>query len=583
MLSSAFIIQPVKATEGTIYIRADGSVDPPTAPIQRDGDVYTFIGNIYESIVIEKDNIVIDGADYALQGTGSGKGIDLSGRTNVTIKNTSIKGFYFGIYLDRDSSGSTISGNNIKNNRQGIQVYGSGNTISENSIAANDYGIKIYDCSGNQIFGNNITANNRDGISLEGYGLAPERTRDNVISGNTITKNQRGVSLGQYSRYNSVIGNNITKNSSWGIEFYGSNNTVSGNHFERNMGGIYIFGSGHTIFGNIITNNTNYGILIQDSSNNVLRNNLMILNKYNLGVKGSQLSNFIHDIDESNTINDKPVYYWINKYNATVPVNAGYVGIINSTNITINQLELKSNYQGVLLAYTKGSTIANNIVSNDLYGVYLYGSSYNNISQNDITNNNVYGIHIDSSYSNTFSENNITNNAGSGIRFDWSHHNIISDNNIVANENEGIWLSQSSDNIIFGNRIESNQEGIRLYVSSDNTFYYNYFINNTAQVYDDAWDGWANPSINVWDAGYPSGGNYWSDYEEKYPNATEIDGSGIWDTPYVIDENNRDNYPIIPEFSTALILLLLFASTTLVATILSKKRTKKQMVNRFYK
>jgi hypothetical protein len=50
---------------------------------------------------------------------------------------------------------------------------------------------------------------------------------------------------------------------------------------------------------------------------------------------------------------------------------------------------------------------------------------------------------------------------------------------------------------------------------------------------------------NFWNYDYPSGGNYWSDYEERYPNAVELGSSGIWDTPYVIDENNNDNYPLV--------------------------------------
>jgi hypothetical protein len=52
-------------------------------------------------------------------------------------------------------------------------------------------------------------------------------------------------------------------------------------------------------------------------------------------------------------------------------------------------------------------------------------------------------------------------------------------------------------------------------------------------------------SPNIWDDGYPSGGNYWSDYSTKYPSATEVDNSGIWNTPYVIDANNTDHYPLM--------------------------------------
>jgi len=53
---------------------------------------------------------------------------------------------------------------------------------------------------------------------------------------------------------------------------------------------------------------------------------------------------------------------------------------------------------------------------------------------------------------------------------------------------------------------------------------------------------------NVWDDGYPSGGNYWSDYtgvDVKGGPDQDLPGSdGIGDTPYVLDTNNRDRYPL---------------------------------------
>lgn len=107
-LTLAFNIQPAKAG-GTIYIRADGSIDPPTAPISTNPPyytLYTFTANINDSIRVERDNIVIDGAGYTLQGTGSGTGIDLAGRTNVTVQNTQIKNFEYGILLCESSNNS---------------------------------------------------------------------------------------------------------------------------------------------------------------------------------------------------------------------------------------------------------------------------------------------------------------------------------------------------------------------------------------------------------------------------------------------------------------------------------------------
>lgn len=123
MLTLAFNVQPVKA-EGTIYIRADGSIDPPDAPISTvDNVTYTLTGNITsdaDGIVVERSNITIDGDGYTVLGTGTENGFYISGTTNVTIKNTIIKSFGHGIYLYVSSNGSIFGNNIMANNYDGI-------------------------------------------------------------------------------------------------------------------------------------------------------------------------------------------------------------------------------------------------------------------------------------------------------------------------------------------------------------------------------------------------------------------------------------------------------------------------------
>ena len=160
MLTLAFNIQPAVAS-GTICIRADGSIDPSTAPIQRVGDIYTLTDDINDSIVVEKDNIVIRGAGYTIQGTGVAfsAGVELSGRTNVTVQNARINDFDYGIRLMSSSSYNSISGNNITNNGLGIEVQWTCNynNISGNTVTANSYGIRLlYSCNHNIISGNNM-------------------------------------------------------------------------------------------------------------------------------------------------------------------------------------------------------------------------------------------------------------------------------------------------------------------------------------------------------------------------------------------------------------------------------------------
>jgi len=50
--------------------------------------------------------------------------------------------------------------------------------------------------------------------------------------------------------------------------------------------------------------------------------------------------------------------------------------------------------------------------------------------------------------------------------------------------------------------------------------------------------------VNVWDDGYPSGGNYWSDY-----TGVDANSDGIGDTPYILDAQNVDNYPLMQPFN----------------------------------
>jgi len=124
---------------GAIYVRADGSIDPPTAPISSSDNVtYTFTGNINISFVIERDNIVVDGANYTLQGNMSGIGIDLSTRHNVTIKNMRVKEFQYGIYLC-DSLNNHIYHNTFLNNTNQAHIDGLANTWDNGYPAGGNY------------------------------------------------------------------------------------------------------------------------------------------------------------------------------------------------------------------------------------------------------------------------------------------------------------------------------------------------------------------------------------------------------------------------------------------------------------
>jgi parallel beta-helix repeat protein len=212
-------------------------------------------------------------------------------------------------------------------------------------------------------------------------------------------------------------------------------------------------------------------------------------------------------------------------------------------NVTLRNMRITSFQGGILLRYCLNCSILGvNITLITSEGISVYQSSNGKVAGNQVSAQTA------------------------SIRLDQAHNNNISRNN-ATDSYDGVEIWSSQNNSIVENNITGNSWGIRLSDSSNNKIFHNNFFNNTHQVYLD------NEGKDIWDDGFPSGGNYWSDYREKYPNATETDNSGLWNTPYVLDINNRDNYPIIPEFSTLPIMPVFLAATLLAAaTVWSQKR-----------
>jgi len=205
-----------------------------------------------------------------------------------------------------------------------------------------------------------------------------------------------------------------------------------------------------------------------------------------------------------------------------------YVGldISGRSNVTIKNMKIRMFWCGILLSHSSNnSIIGNNITDNSNYGIWLKGSSSGNIVRNSIIENNADGIKLSGSLNNKIVGNNLIRNNWYGIEFYNSSNNCVIGNNLIRN----------------------GQNGIRLYVSSNNSIYHNNFINNTLQV--------GSPySRNKWDNDYPSGGNYWSNYKgvdlSSGPYQNETGSDGIGDTPYIIDKNNVDRYPLMGPFNS---------------------------------
>jgi len=360
---------------GIIYFRSDGTVDPVDAPVSNVDDV-TFIltSNIQQSIVVERDNIVIDGGGYILNGSGDGAGIDLSGRSNVTVRNVEIRGFEIGIRLfdtgyeshnvsvvgniitenecgicfgdyddrvfggfnhsivgntvanntvgvDLISVNSTVSHNNITGSDVGIFLWSTFQTVSENHIVSEKDGIVAWISQFDSIRGNNVTTYNGNGVSLNGsyYSM--------ITQNNIITNNGDGIHLGYDSTYdwaetcsyNNITWNNINTENGEGIVLQGGmNNTMLGNNIT-------------TINGNSVhlDSFTHRAMMYSCSNNSIYENNFTAGNAYSIKLVDSTdnlifHNNFISNTTLTNIINSENV--WDNGYPSGGNYWSDYVG-----------------------------------------------------------------------------------------------------------------------------------------------------------------------------------------------------------------------------------------------------------------
>jgi parallel beta-helix repeat protein len=217
------------------------------------------------------------------------------------------------------------------------------------------------------------------------------------------------------------------------------------------------------------------------------------------------------------------------------------------SNCNVSGNDITNNQFGVWAESSTSNIISGNNFSNDGYGIALYDSSNgNSISDNNVTTSAHAGILLPSSMENEVSRNNITDDEY-GVELVSSSNNTIVEN-YVANNSHGIALYESSNyNEIVGNTIQSNGWGFETDTSANNTIYHNNFIDNTPQVFF-----YESGYSNVWDMGYPEGGNYWSDQNStdfhSGPYQNETGSDGIADAPYSIDSYNEDHYPLMGMF-----------------------------------
>ncbi|MHA1977742.1 MAG: right-handed parallel beta-helix repeat-containing protein [Candidatus Hodarchaeales archaeon] len=328
--------------------------------------------------------------------------------------------------------------------------------IANNFLSGGWAGIYFLNVQNGIIENNTLTYNT-------GYGISLSFSKNTTIIRNNITNNRYGIWLD--TSPNNIIKKNVFEDNGDGLYLYFSEeNVISKNYISHSSyDGIYMSVSGKShIFENIILFNTGYGLNLYNSWDNWILNNTLEANGFN--IIGSRPEALMQRDVVNNTINDKPLIFWQNKIGGMVPINAGQIIIINSTQIRIIDQSIFNASIGVLAVYSP-SLIIQNVTSseNSRFGIYLYSSENAYIANNTVSKN-LYGIHLFSSENSSIIDNNLFSNHEYGIRLSSSSNSFLSGNLVINNQVHGIWLTSSRNNKIRNNTFAKSS----LYLSGTN-------------------------------------------------------------------------------------------------------------------
>ncbi len=417
----------------------------------------------------------------------SGYGIEfVASYKNKILNNTIYNTSAFSVIISSLSNNNELKENTISDCLEGIYVQGStGNNISHNDLyQIGNHGISLNSADDSTLF-NNTILNASQGISLSS-GCNSNIIRRNVMNNNTGD----GISIAS-SYLTTVSYNEISNNNGDGVYLDSSDTTsIMSNNISVNSNGIHLLlsgGTGNNIMNNTIYGNTNHGVYLENSKTATAGNNEINENRiygnggdgiYLLSSKGNSIQDNINI--SSNTENGIHLHSSNDNVIANNKVSSNTengIHLHSSNDNSILTNELYSNIENGIYLYSSSRTAIenNSVFFNGNHGIYFQesseGSSYL-ITYNQIWNNTFYGVYLNTSDSNHFTKNNIWNNS-CGINISHSTGNEIKENNISTNSH-GIFIAHSDctgNTIWWNNLINNHNNASQAYDMGNNSWY----------------------------------------------------------------------------------------------------------------
>jgi parallel beta-helix repeat protein len=503
-------------------------------------------------------------------------GVYADSLTNSFISGNIFTSNDFAVWLS-DVNATVFQSNNVSKNNYAVWITQSANlSLSENSITYNSDGVLIYSGSSSIVISDNTIYTNSS------YAVFMNAVLNSGVTNNHISSQRREAIYVQNSNNSNFTGNSV----------------VSGGY-----DGVFLeLSNGNLLDGNIVTGGKN-AIEISSSINNVVSRNDLHGNSFGIFLGGVDESEISQNrlMDNGNGIgvtNSRSV--WIEENNLTGNVNDGIHltlsrggSLINNTVFDCGQAILLTNSSdalvtendvrgcgaglgaeesdriavsnnsfsgnsayGIFLKISVNSTLANNDVEGSTLGIGLEGLSANSIVSDNSLSNCVTGIRVEGSADDFLVRNNVSECTSGAVLL--NSHNVTVVGNNFLNNDAGFVANASNGNFVYSNILTHNGDGLTLWQSNNNTVELNIVSLSLRRGIDVSFsdfnfivhNGFFNNSLssaslnssNSWDDGIE--GNFWG-----YDGFVDSDRNGVADSPFVLGDGEKDNFPLMGEYT----------------------------------
>lgn len=384
----------------------------------RDAARTVFAGN--ELVDSWTRDVVFRGTNGSLvaRNTFDGPSLELVGAANETVRNNNVS--LGTVLLAESTNGSRVVDNAFADSGGVYLRDGHHNVVSNNSFS--EYAdLRLSQSTYNRIAENRLDSS-RDGIELSSSDH--NEVLRNVVSG--------GLLYVDYSERNEIRGND-----------------VSGSQTD----GLYLYVSAHnTVADNRISANERYGIELENARNETLVNNTLTDNAWgdffveNRGYSyETELGYYLHTVT-ANEVTGGPLYYWVNRSDATVPDDAGGVWLVNGRDLTV------TSGRQIGVFYTENATVRGVNVTGNYHGLYARLSPNLTVADSVATNNR-YGFYLVDAEDALFVNDTGFDQEQATVHVDSSNGTTLHDNLIHGNGRDGLWVRDSADVVVTDNEI----------------------------------------------------------------------------------------------------------------------------------